>query len=220
MQTSASEASRRGSTRRTAISNATTLDDATKTAHSEGLGEIIQIVTDSPTRSFLLEAGPVRHLTFGIAKPTPTERAGSGDPWPDSYHLFRLIPKYWLLAWVQSAKFTAAVLELIEGWGMGATRKIIEFCTGRKDTSKAPPSCPDKLIMSRTLGKAYGRMGARLSDEWFDSAISPTGEILWQSSGVYSLKAHEGKIHSIIKHVVGLSVIIHRKLYTNLLQSA
>jgi hypothetical protein len=197
-----------------------TLDEALNTAHSEGLGEIIQILTDSPHK-ILPCLKLVQSSTFGIAKPALSERAGSGDPWPDSYHLFRLIPKYWLWAWVQSVqpRFTAAVLELIEGQDRAAIRKIIEFCTGRRDTSKVPPTCLDKLIMARTLRKAYEGMGARLSDEWFDSAISPTGEILWQSSGVFRLNEHEGKVHSIT-HIQGFSVTIQRECTPNLLQSA
>jgi len=199
-------------------SSATTLDDAMKCAQSEGLGEIIQILTDSPHK-ILPCLKLVQSISFGVSKPSGNERLSSNEPWPDSYHQFRLIPKYWLWAWVQSVqpKFTAGMLELIEARDRGAIRKIIEFSTGRRDMSKVPPSCLDKLVMSRALRKAYDEMGKRLNDRWFDQAISPDGEIDWQRHGVFGFQVMEGKVNTV-KHISGCEVIIHRKPTPNLPQ--
>ena len=201
-------------------SHATTLDDALKSAHSEGLGEISQILTNYPHK--ILPCLKLVHSeSFGVAKPSGNERLSSSEPWPDSYHLFRPIPKYWLRAWVQSVQpqFTVPVLELIEAKDRGAIRKIIEFCTGRKENSKVPSSCLDKLVMSRAFHKAYEEMGSRLNDSCSDEAIDSAGHIDWQGHGVYSFKVHEGKVN-IVKHIMGYEVIIHRKFTPNLPQIA
>lgn len=168
----------------------TTLDDELKKANAEALGEIISHLTEFPQK-ILPALKVIQNPSFGVQKAAPKGAKGAAqcgdeeEPWPDTYGVWRLIPKYWLWAWVVGVqpKFTPELVERVDAADKRAIRKILEFATGRKDTSTVPTACCDKLIMARTLTQAYKDLGSRLSDSWVE-AILPTGVIDWNAHGV------------------------------------
>ena len=196
------------------------LDDAMTAASTEGLQDIVKVLTQEPHK-ILPCLKLVQSPQFGAGRASVSDKlAAHNEPWPDSYTQFKLIPKYWLWAWVQEVqvKFTPQVIEMVDAADKQAIRKLMLFATGRSDSSKVTALCLDKVILSRTLIAAYKNMGSRLGDEWFGSAVLPSGEIDWHGHGVYSLQKsgkNEEKQASHIGHVCGSKAFsISRVVYS------
>jgi hypothetical protein len=183
------------------------LDDDMNRVKADSLQDIVEILTEEPHK-ILPCLSMIRSPMFGVTRAQAAEKMGnSSEPWPDSYTQFKLIPKYWLWSWIQGVqkKFTPQIIELVESADKQAIRKLMLFATGRCDSSKVPPMCLDKVILSRTLLAAYKDMGSRLNDEWFGNAIMTSGEIDWQRHGAYSLQSesNEGSLATHVAHVSG-----------------
>lgn len=184
---------------------------------TEGILDVLDVFAATPTK-ILPALSRIKKDSFGTNLAVGRGAAKNGKecntPFPNTYTRFRLIPKYFKWSWIQKQcpLFTAEVIEKVDYSDPDGCNQVFEFGTGRHASSRVPPVCWNRLIMSMTLTKIYELRGKRFTKEWFEQLVQVDGTLNWAAAGAWKPAAKYSGVVKVVEHVSGVKGSICQRI--------
>ena len=161
----------------------------------DALKKITEHLRDNPNKIFPALAHILDmdgEMTIQAAKQANLADLFDEHPWPNTYHVWKKVPEYFLVAWLRTklAWFSPEVYAMAKHHDSSIVRKIVEAMTGLSEKTRVPTECLNKVVRARFLDFLYEALGSR--SELVEEAMNDEAEFDWASKGVW--KVHRKKV--------------------------
>jgi len=116
------------------------------------------------------------------------------EPWPNTYHIWKKVPEYFLVAWLRTKLtwWTAEVYAMSKHHDPKVVRKIVEALTGLGEKTKVPLECLNKVVCARFLDFLYAALGSR--GQVIQDAMDDEAKFDWAGKGVWRVERTVSKL--------------------------